>query len=573
MALRAYNSPGIVVTESVNPALAPLLANPQIVAIVGAAKGEQSASERLILTVTAGTPDAITLAHTGVQTSSVVVKSSTTGETLNAGNFVITAGADPDTTVTGDEPYTIKLFSDTPAAPTATPNGTGLTGTYQYAVSFLNANGQTGIGAASTAQAVTNSGFNLSAIALGPTGTTGRNVYRRKTAGTGELNVWRLVATVNDNVTTTLSTENTPDATAQTAPTPPTTVSPGDTVVVSYDYTDQNYYEPTLMSDYGDVVDKYGAPFDANGLIDSELSFAARIAFLNGASELVLVAASADTDVAVEDALEQLIDEPSVRIVVAARGSSAVRSAVSSHVTTMISSGHYRIGVVGTDGSATVATAATQRSGAQGLNTEAIRMVNISSLAIQNPVTGRDLNVGGQYAAAAIAGMYAARDVQIPLTRKNIAGFAKINDKRTESEKALDSAAGLLVIEDRGGVLRVRHDITTAVGSVNTRESSVVRAKFEMAARLKDTLDGGVVGTVTSTTRAPQLVEAVVIGVLEGLMTEEAISTYGDVKARLLTGDPTTVEVRFQYTPAYPINNIQVVFTINTTTGDFTLGA
>jgi hypothetical protein len=63
----------------------------------------------------------------------------------------------------------------------------------------------------------------------------------------------------------------------------------------------------------------------------------------------------------------------------------------------------------------------------------------------------------------------------------------------------------------------------------------------------------------------------VVIGVLEGLMAEEAISGYADVKARFLQNDPTTIEVRFQYTPAYPINTISVVFTINPNSGDFDL--
>ena len=49
MAVKAYSSPGVTVTETVNPSLAPLLANPSIVAIVGAARGFQSASERLVL--------------------------------------------------------------------------------------------------------------------------------------------------------------------------------------------------------------------------------------------------------------------------------------------------------------------------------------------------------------------------------------------------------------------------------------------------------------------------------------------------------------------------------------------
>lgn len=564
----AYNSPGVSVSESVNPALAPLLANPQIVAIVGAARGEQTASERLILTGV----DPVTLAYTGVQAASLVAKSSTTGETINPGAYVVTAGADPDATVTGDEPYTIRRFAATPSAPTVAASGTGaLTGTYQYAVAYVNAQGITGIGTASAAVPITAAGYNLSAIPLGPAGTTARNIYRRKTAGTGADNIYRLVATINDNTTTVLSNEATSDGAAAVAATPVVGIESGDTVIVTYDYTNDDYFLPTIFSDYDDVVAKYGAPFDANGLIDSELSFAARIAFLNGASELILVAAATDGDTDVQNALAKLVDEPSVRIVVAARGTSAVNGAVASHAQSQTAQGQYRIALVAVDGTTTIPTAAAQRSAASGFNSEAVRMVNVSSLTVQNPVTGRPVNVGGQYAAAAIAGMYAARDVHIPLTRKNVAGFTGINDKRTESEKALDSAAGLLVVEDRGGVLRVRHDITTAVGSVNTRESSVVRAKYEMAARLKATLDASVVGVVTSAIRGAQITESVVTSVLEGLMVEQAISGYGDVKARNMAGDPTTVEVRFQYTPSYPINNIQVVFTINTTDGDFAL--
>lgn len=174
--------------------------------------------------------------------------------------------------------------------------------------------------------------------------------------------------------------------------------------------------------------------------------------------------------------------------------------------------------------------------------------------------------------AAAVGGMYASRDVQIPLTRKTVSGFAGIGDKRTLNEQASDSNAGLLVIEDKGnaGVLRVRHDLTTAIGAVNTRESSVVRAKYEMAHRLKTTLDAGVVGQVVPQNEAPLFVQSTVSSVLGQLLSEEVIAGWSDLKARTLS-DPTVIEVKFGYNPVYPINNVEVRFTINTNTGEFTI--
>jgi hypothetical protein len=570
VALRAYNNPGVTVTESVNPAIAPILANPQLVALVGPARGYATASERLVLTGTT----AQTLRYTGVSTGSVTAVNGITGIAINPGAYVITQSSDPDATVTGDEIYTVARFLAPTAAPTAASGGTGtLVGTYVYAYSFVNASGETGISPASNAAVLATGGANLTAVAVGPTGTTARNVYRMKTS-TGGDNKWHLVATIAGNSTTTLSNESTIDSVAQgdgvtTFGTQQAVqgIADGDTIVLTYQYTDQNYYKATIFDDYDDIVDRYGAPFDSNGNINSALSFAARYVFLNGASELVVSAARTSAQTDIDAGLATLESEPNVRIVVTTGGTAANAASVASHVVKMNGQGYYRIGIVGYDGSATATTAAVLRSAASGLNNEAVRLVNASSFAITNPVTGRPSNIGGQYAAAAVAGMYAGRDVQIPLTRKTVAGFDAVNDFRTASDLALDSSSGLLVIENRGGILRIRHDLTTAVGSVNTRESSVVRAKYEMAGRLKDTLDASVVGVVVPQSRAPLMVQGVVVGVLEQLLLEAVINGYSDVKGRLLV-DPTTVEVRFQYTPAYPINNIVVVFTINTQTGD-----
>jgi hypothetical protein len=562
MAIRAYNSPGVTVTETINPALAPLIANPSLVCLVGPASGTQTASERVYLVNT--TP--VTLRYTGANIGTLVVKNNITGEVLNPGNYTVVAGTDPDSTITGDEPFTIARVDapyDVSKTPTAAAGTGTLTGTFVYAYSYSNAAGETGISLPSTPIVLSAQGANLANITVGPSGTTGRNIYRAPVVS-GVTGQFTLVATIANNTATTITGETA----AATTVLPKTGIQSGETVLVSYDYVDQFYFEPTLFSDYDDIVAKYGPPFDADGNISSKLSFAARLAFQNGASEIVLLASktSADTDIA--SALSKLESDESIQMIGVVTSGTSVHASLSAHIAAMGARGNYRMGVVGRDSTGSTLSA-TQLRSSQLYNNEGLMMVSPASFKLINPITGREMLVGGHYMAAAVVGMFAARDVHIPLTRKTVAGFSGLGEKRTATEMALDSAAGLMVIEEKNGVLRVRHGVTTATGNVNTREASVVRAKYDMALRLRATLDG-IIGIVAPVQTAPSIVSSLVMGVLGQCVSEGTISRYLNVKARLLPSDLTTVEVKFEYTPAYPINNISIIFTINTQTGEFT---
>lgn len=567
MAVRGYTSPGVSVQETISPALAPLLANPSVIAVVGAASGAQTATERVLLTGV--TP--VTLKYTGVNNGTVVVRSTVDNSVINPGAYLVATGADPDPTVAGDAPSTITLSPPPATAPVVSNAGVGtLTGIYVYAVSFVNPRGETAVGPVSAQTTFTASGANLSAIVVDPnvavTGTTGRNIYRAKVTS-GVQGSLTLVATIGNNSATTLTNETTDDVTAAAAASPKVGLQTGDSAIVTYSFTDQHYYEPTFFDDFDDIADKYGAPFDANGNISSPLSFAARLAFQNGASEIVTLASLTGGDSDLSSALSKLEAEDSVRIVTVVSGSASVHSALAAHLANMNTQGNYRQGIVGRDGSSTAVTADTLRLAAKGYNNEALILVSPASFQMPNPITGRTMLVGGQYAAAGVAGMFAARDVQIPLTRKTLAGFVGLGDKRTASELSIDSQSGLFAVLNSGGVLQVRHGVTTAVSNVNTAEASVVRAKYEMGHRLRDTLDGSIVGNVLPVNEAPLIVGNVVTGVLEQLVVEGSISRYANVKARILESDATTIEVKFEYRPAFPINNVIVRFTINTATG------
>lgn len=94
-----------------------------------------------------------------------------------------------------------------PTACIAADGGAGgaiAAGTYEYAVSFVTAAGETEIGTASNALVLGAShSVDVSAVALGGAGTTGRNLYRRKDGG-----VWALVHAFVENALTTYHDNN-----------------------------------------------------------------------------------------------------------------------------------------------------------------------------------------------------------------------------------------------------------------------------------------------------------------------------------------------------------------------------
>lgn len=375
------------------------------------------------------------------------------------------------------------------------------------------------------------------------------------------------------------------------------------TVYVTYKYTVKDYYYPIRLSNLADIEDRFGTAYnDAGTAINSRLTYAAQLAFENGAQDLVLLplfynnsgtrqepnntqAASASTWASNFEALRDLND---VNVIVPVVGQSesnvgdaaqlSIIQALQDHIKFMKTEQQYIMGVVGEDSSASSsvaqkstlishATTLAQRYG--GDLAEQMIFVSPSKFTRAVPsVLGGTIAVGGQYAAAAIAGMIAGRPVSASMTRKTISGFQSVADFRTKAEKNADATAGLLVIEQRGQLVLIRHAITldTAGGSAK-REIGIVRAKHRVIESVRDTLEAQVIGQVVADNDAPLVVKTAVTNVLSELRSAGDIINFGDVQARILTIDPTHVEVRFSYRPAFPINYITVGFSLDLTTG------
>lgn len=377
----------------------------------------------------------------------------------------------------------------------------------------------------------------------------------------------------------------------------------GNTVYVTYVYTPASYFEPVLMNNLNEITNRFGSLYKEDGVtINSPLSYGASIAFENGVQEVILQplfynnagvreipnstkAAEASTW---SNVFTNLRDITAVNILVPVVGQSqanvndaaqlAILEAAQDHVKFMKGQQSDIELIAGEDSStssnsgqkATLRTHAITLAGRYGGETaENTVLVNMSKWFRSTPAQeGSQIAVGGQYVACAVAGMLASRPVSSSLTRKSVAGFTAPGERRELADKNADAAAGLLVIEPKGSIIQVRHGITiNTTGGAAKREISVVRAKHVVVASLIDTIETQVIGSVIADGEAPLIVRSVVIGVLEELRLGGDIVGYNSVQAAISTLDPTVIEVRFSYRPAFPVNYVNISFSLDLSTG------
>lgn len=383
-------------------------------------------------------------------------------------------------------------------------------------------------------------------------------------------------------------------------------IADGTVVNVTYAFVPDNYYEAIRLYDLASIEARFGPALTSDGQgIHSPLSYAAAIAFENGASDIVLqplftLTTPADpssvrkqptpTDVSApatwSTTLQALRSNDDVNLITPVVGQSdtnvgdatllSIFQVVQDHIRYMQTQDQFIIAVFGEDRSASnsVATAATLRSHATtlkgrygGLVAEQTVLLSPAKFSKSLPTAGTSIVIGGQYAAAALMGAVASRAVSSSLTRKYLSGLNSILDPRGLQDKNTDAASGLLVLEQKGQNIQVRHAITLDDSSSARQELSVVRAKHRMIESLRDTVDSQIVGQIVADDQAVGKVETTITSVLSRLRQVGDIVDYANVSARLLTNEPTTIEVKFSYRPAFPINYVNIAFSIDLNTG------
>lgn len=381
----------------------------------------------------------------------------------------------------------------------------------------------------------------------------------------------------------------------------PTTMNVADNRVdvrVDYQYIPENYYLPTLLSSYQEFENKYGPAFNSDGTVANPISASAYMCFSAGSNEVIAqplfttsesglrIAGTESNSDHWATTLESLRGQTAINVLVPAVGQNAnitdstlyaIFVKFAEHIEYMNQDNEYIVAIFGEDATrngaltTTAASVTTLQTHAQQLGQrsfpERTVLVSPAAFTMPNPVTGRSTLMGGQYVAAKIAGMLGRYPVQSSMTRRSVPGVSDVAVYRNETEKNEDASAGLFVIENKNGVVRVRHAITTSVGSDTDRELNAMRSKFFMIESIKNTLDTNTIGKVLADNRAPFIVSTTVAGVLEYLRNTGAISGYNNVDVTANPNSPTAMVVRFNYSLPYAINNIEVALSLESTTG------
>lgn len=649
----AYTKPGVTINEIVSPSFAPLLLDPTSICIVGPSQGYQTTTEVFVL----ADNHAVQLQKLNVDPTSIVVldASNVTGAAFVAGSsadytvdtsLLATTGVTSikrsmQTTIADAEK--VVVYFENSASPVQTDGKTDiveLDGTTAAAPTDRATGTQTASLVVSKAGVAPAADYTLANV-----GAPGTTIVWRNTATVLKQfqKVWldytvsgvayTDVAVQLNGLTAVALPDNTSGITVKTAPGAPTAVtaslytkgtttdadyivtgsgaslaiarSAGTTtmgvandkltVKVTYNATPSDYWLPTRCFSQYDVEQKYGAAWDSSGNILNPISFAASMAFANGANSVVLQALFAAgtpntnptgslTDW--NNTLANLYNIEDINVVVPIIETSGLAQsnsdALSLSILTAVQSfcsymaqnqQQLVIAVCGEDATnGVLASPATLQTHAQSLGastsySEHIAFVSPGSFQIANPVTGLPTNIGGQYVAAAVAGMLARYPVQTPLTRKQVNAITGVNVARTEAQKDQDAAAGLLVVEAKRGRIQVRDAITTSQVSISSRTLSVVRAKHFMMENIRQALDDQVIGQLILDQQANFTVQLIVSNELELLVNEGSIVSYDAIQVTPDPNDPTAIQVRFSYLPAYPLNKVSISFSIDQSSG------
>jgi hypothetical protein len=362
-------------------------------------------------------------------------------------------------------------------------------------------------------------------------------------------------------------------------------------VVVSYQYTDADYYAVnTFEADYSAIEAAYGPALNpTTGAIVSRLSLAAQFAISNGATRIHMIALSGTGTVSQQfaeayglmsgsnndaDLVVPLWDSVTDGAVIGGL-LQTLRAALLADANNAV----LRTAVVGFE--STYAGTPTQLAAV--LATAPSRRVIVpwpNQYNYFNGYTNSTVVLPGYYMAAALAGQLSARSPQQPLTKKQPQGFSGIpvvvQRVLTKSVKNALAQAGACIIEvERSGVMSVRHGITTDfAGGPLKREISVVRAQDALYNLINSTLTAAALIGQPISAETPLYVKSIVSGALENAKGTGLIVDYLGLAVRqqvLPGGDPTVIEVRFSYRPTWPLNYVEVGFTVDTSTGDNTL--
>jgi hypothetical protein len=193
------------------------------------------------------------------------------------------------------------------------------------------------------------------------------------------------------------------------------------------------------------------------------------------------------------------------------------------------------------------------------------RMVMVQPEQVGVTSGGLEIVVPGHYLCAGIAAMIGQQNPSQPFTNLPMVGYTQpvgSNDKFSENQMATAAAGGIYwVIQDvEGAPLVSRHQLTTDVSSLKTREMSILKA-VDYVAKLIRNQTKRFIGKNNIT---KQLLDAISLGISAAL-TSVAGSVVASATLDKIVVDkqnPDSVLVELSVIPFYPANRIKITIFI-----------
>lgn len=374
----------------------------------------------------------------------------------------------------------------------------------------------------------------------------------------------------------------------------------GTQVVVSYKFIDPNFYAPKTFIDFNDVKAAYGEPLNlvppvagatSYTAITSPLSLAAKLAFDNGAAQVLLVATtpapvaattataiSASNRSAISDAYAKIEQNYSAGVLcpltdgIITADAPGVGTDLKNHLDLATKDGFPRIGMLGFEAAVTTIPTVLLNSGGFRFKRLVLNYCVPGGMAYYSGAINRYLALGHQYLAVAAGGRLSASPPQQGLTAQPLNSFSGFSGAPLANrDKDAYAAAGVCITEvDRNSQVVVRHGLTTDVTSINTREISVIRGRDAMISLILNGLHQAKLIGSPVTVNTPISIKSVVSGFLEYSVSQGVILSYKNLLVRQQSIDPSVIEVVFSYAPIYPLNYIAISFGIDLTAGTIT---
>lgn len=357
--------------------------------------------------------------------------------------------------------------------------------------------------------------------------------------------------------------------------------------------------------DFNSVQNLFGPAFnfsstDGSVSINSPATLAAYLAFQNGAQQVTctnIVVSGATTVSGVNtttastqdfvNAVYNLVSVPGVDVIVPLKydtnfntvSSGTLFSGLTSFLTAQAANGIYQRAFIGMDSTVTTNNLVNTVSRiVSGLNSTRVTLavppvvtVNPGLNTYSNISTGT-YDVDGYYLAAALAGLFVGQeDVYIPITHKQVAGLVGIpNQLSTSTSTIVQSLGGTIVRQRNDGTIYVRHGLTTNISNWMSQEISINAIGDRLAQNVQAAIENSsVIGNPLTQTTLTSL-QSIVMTTLIGAVTSNLIQSYQDPTFTINPSNPTTVNVRFEYSPTFPLNYVQVTMSVDTQTGGIT---